>query len=214
MLQPPPGHLGRAQELDFKAHIGGVVDVLDGDILDAFQRDPGEIDLRAKGDGGQDGQLMGCINAAHIKLRIGFEIAQPVSLREDLLIGETRALHAGQDVVARAVHHPHDAGDRVARKPFGERLDDGNAARDGGLETDELIVLFRQFGQGLSVHGQHRFIGGDHVFACFDRGLGGGFGGAIFAAHEFDKHVDIVALGQLDRVVFPRIGVKVHPAIF
>ncbi len=63
------------------------------------------------------------------------------------------------------------------------------------------------------MHGQHRFVGGNHMLArrdCrFDRGLGG----AIFAPHQFDEHIHIVPLGQSNRIVFPRIGRQIDAPI-
>ena len=60
------------------------------------------------------------VDAAHVQLWIGLKIAQSVGFGKDLLIGQAGVFHARQDVVARSVHHAHDAGDLIACKPFGQ----------------------------------------------------------------------------------------------
>jgi hypothetical protein len=62
------------------------------------------------------------------------------------------------------------------------------------------------FGQRLAVMGEHRLVGGDHVLAARDRGLGRGLGRAVLAAHELHEDVHIVAHGERDGVVLPRVG--------
>jgi hypothetical protein len=148
---------------------------------------------RAEGDGGQKAQLVARVDAAHVKLGVGLQVTQPIGLGEGLLIGQARVVHARQDVVAGAVHHAHDAGDRVARQPLGQGLDHRYTARHGGLEAQVDARGLGGFGQCLAVMGEHRLVGGDHVFAARDRGLGRGLGGAVLAAHELHEDVHIVA---------------------
>ncbi len=64
-----------------------MTDVLDRDAADALQLHRVEIDAAAKGDGGHDRQLVPGIDAAHVKRRVGFEVAKLVGLRENVVIG-------------------------------------------------------------------------------------------------------------------------------
>ena len=66
--------------------------------------------------------------------------------------------------------------------------------------------VLRRLGQCLTVMGEHRLVGRDHVLAVCDRGLGGVLGGAVLAAHEFHENVHVVAAGERDGVVLPRVG--------
>ena len=60
---------------------------------------------------------------------------------------------------------------------------------------------------------EHRLVGGDHVFARCNGGLGRRLGGAVASAHQLDKDVDIIASGQGDRIVFPGVIGEGHAAI-
>jgi hypothetical protein len=117
LLEPPAGHLAHAQELDAEPHVGGAADVLDGDGADALELHMAEVHLRAEGDGGQERELVAGVDAVHVEAGVGLEVAELARLLEDLGIGQARGLHPGQDVVAGAVHHAHDAGHLVAREP-------------------------------------------------------------------------------------------------
>mmetsp|Transcript_7558 Transcript_7558/g.12975 ORF Transcript_7558/g.12975 Transcript_7558/m.12975 type:complete len:458 (+) Transcript_7558:1374-2747(+) len=205
LLQPASGLLGHAQELDLIAHISGMPDVFDADPLDPFQLDPVKIHLGAKGDGGQDGQFVRRIDAAHVKLRIGLQVAQTIRLGKDLGIGQARRFHARQDVIARPVHHTHDARDLVASEPLGQGLDHRDATGNSGLIAQGHLCGFCRLCQCLAVNGQHRLVGGNHMFARRNGRFGRVLGGTIGAAHQFDKNVHIGARGQSNGVVFPRV---------
>ena len=72
---------------------------------------------------------------------------------------------------------------------------------------------FCGFGQCLTVDRQHRLVRGYDVFAGGNCGLGRGLGGAVFAAHEFDKDIDIVARGKRDGIVLPGVGRNINAAV-
>lgn len=77
---------------------------------------------------------MARVDATHVQRGIGFQIAKCVGLCEDGIVGQARIFHAGQDVVAGAVHDAHHALDPVARKAFCQSLHTRDATRDGSLE--------------------------------------------------------------------------------
>ena len=62
--------------------------------------------------------------------------------------------------------------------------------------------------------GKQGFIGRDNILARRERCLGCVFCGAIMASHQFDKNVDILALGQRNRVAFPRIAIERDSSFF
>ena len=208
LFQPAPGHAGDAQQLDPIAHVTGGADVVDGQAADALKLHRVKGDTGAKGGGGQKRQLVPGVDAAHVQFGIRLEVAQLVGLFEDGSIRQARAFHPGQDIVAGAVHDAHDAGDFIPGQPLDQRFDHGNAASDGGLVADHAALGFGQFRQRLAMHGQHRLVGGDHVLAGVQRGLGRGLGGAVRSAHELDEDIHIVTRGQHDGIVFPGIAGK------
>ena len=62
---------------------------------------------------------MARVDPAHIQFGVGFQIAKGVGFVEHLLIGQARAFHPRQDIIAAAVHHAHDPGDVIGGQPFG-----------------------------------------------------------------------------------------------
>ena len=146
------------------------------------------------------------IYAADIQIWVSLKIAQLLGGIEYRSIRQAFVLHARQDVIATAVHHPHHPADLVACKPFGQRLDHRNATGNGGLKPDHPASGFGGQGQIMAVMGQQGLVCSDHIFACGDGGFGCQFGGAFVAAHHFDEHINIVALGQSHRIGFPGIA--------
>ena len=64
------------------------------------------------------------------------------------------------------------------------------------------------------MQGQKRLIGRNNIFACGNRGLGRGLGRAIRAAHQFNKDIHILALGQCYGIILPCVFRQIHAAIF
>jgi hypothetical protein len=75
------------------------------------------------------------VDAADVEGGVGLGVAEALGLGEDPGIGRLLGLHPGEDVVAGAVHHPHDPGDAVAGEALGQRLDHRDAAGDRRLEA-------------------------------------------------------------------------------
>ncbi len=65
----------------------------------------------------------------------------------------------------------------------------------------------------MTVMRQQRLVGGDHILARRNRGLGCQTGGAFVATHHLDEHIDIIAFGQCHWVGFPcktrQVGIAV-----
>ena len=136
-----------------------------GDGLDAFDVDLVERDVGAEGEAGQQGQLVGGIEAADVERRIGFGVALGLRLLQH--VGERAALllHRGQDVIAGAVEDAVDARDLVADQRLAQRLDDRDAAGDRRLEIQRDAVLLGERGELDAVLGEQRLVGGHDVLA-------------------------------------------------
>ena len=164
---------GNAEQLDLVAHVAGIADVIQGDGLDALDLDSAEIYLRAESQRCDHRQFVSRIKAADIESRIGFGVAQVLCFLQNF--GEAPALigHLGEDVVASAVHDAEELGNTVADQAFAQRLDDGNAARNGGLEIQRNALGLGGAGQCSTMMGQQGLVGGDDMLACgngrFDR---------------------------------------------
>ena len=79
---------------------------------------------------GQHGSLMGGVPALDIEGLVGLGVAKRLGFFEDYRIRETLALHAGENVVTRAVQDTVDAAEAIRDQTLAQRLDDGNAAGD------------------------------------------------------------------------------------
>ena len=118
------------------------------------------------------------------------------------------ALHAAQDVVARAVQDARDARERVAGQAVFDRADDRHAARDRRLEPHVTAGPPRgleQLGAGVR---DDLFVGGDDRLSRRERAPDPLFRRRP-SADELHEHVDIVGqrvvdvLGPADRGVEP-----------
>src|SRR6056297_965868 len=213
LFQPATGHLAHTQKLDLVTHVGGLLNILDAHQTDAFELDSVKVHLGSECDGRKQRQFMPRIDPTHVQFRIGFEKAKTVGLREGLFVGQVGRFHPCQDIIAGAVHHPHDSLDIIARKPFCQGFDNGNTARHSRFEPQDHAVLLGRFGQRLAMVRQQGLVRRHHVLAAAQCRLGRSLGRAIAAADQFDEHVDIVPLREGDGIVFPLITVHRNTAV-
>jgi hypothetical protein len=111
---------------------------------------------------------------------------------------------SGEDEVGGAVDDAGDPFDAVGGESFAQRLDDRDAAGDGGFESDHYALLLGGGKNLVAVLGEQRLVGGHHVLAVGDRLQDQLLGDAI-AADQFDDDVDV-------RVADHRKGVVGDPA--
>ena len=123
------------------------MNVFDGDGTNAFDHHRSKINLCAEGDGGEQSQFMGRINATHIKVWICFEISQTIGLGKDFLIGQAGIFHAREDIVAAAIHDSEHALNFIACKAFGQCFHHGDTPGNGGLIADDTAGSFGREGQ-------------------------------------------------------------------
>ncbi len=156
---------------------------------------------------------MAGVDAADVEVRVGLKIAQLAGFLEHRLIGQACGLHPGQDVVAGAVHHAHDALHAVARKAFGQGLDDRDAAGDGGLEAQGETRGLGGFGKGLAVMGEKRLVGGDDVLAGGEGGFGRVLGRAVVSRPSPRRRRRCRRAAPARRVGFPGVAGQVRVAV-
>jgi hypothetical protein len=156
---------------------------------------------------------MARVDAVDVQPRVSLKVAELPRFLEYLGVGETRAFHPGQDVVAGAVHDAHDSGHLVSRQAFGEGLDDRDAARDGGFKADHPPRGFGLKCQGMAVMGEESLVGGHHVAARRQGDLGRLLGSALVAAHELHEDIQAGMLRERDGILAPREGVELDAAI-
>ena len=149
------------------------------------------VDLRAEGEAGQDGELVGGVEAVDVEGRVGFGIAEALGVRQAGLEGQPLHLHAGEDVVAGAVEDAVDAGDLVAGERLAQRLDDRDAAGDGGLEGERHARLLGRPRKRDAMIGEQGLVGGDDRLAGRQRGLDSVLGRPVRAADELDARQSI-----------------------
>jgi hypothetical protein len=118
--------------------------------------------------------------------------------------GQALVAHLGEDEVGRAVDDAGDPLDAVGGQAFAQRLDDRDAAGDGGFEGDHDALVLGSGKDLVAVLGQQGLVGGHHVLAVVDR-LQNEFPGDAVATDQLDDDVD---LGVAD----DGKGVVGHPA--
>ena len=96
--------------------------------------DVGDAHRTPQADGRDDRQLRRRVGAVDVFGRIGFRIAGLLRLGQRVGERDRLRLHAAQDVVARAVQDAAHLDEPIARQPFLQRAQHGNAAGDRRLE--------------------------------------------------------------------------------
>ena len=136
LLEPGRGHARDAQQLDPVAELVRERDVHGRDVPDALDVDRVEAWPAAEGQRGQQRQLVRGVDAVDVEGGVGLGVAQGLRLGQH--VGELAAglAHRGQDEIAGAVEDAEDALDPIGRQPLAQRLDDRDAAGDGGLEAE------------------------------------------------------------------------------
>ena len=136
------------------------------------------------------------VEAADVKRRIRFGVAEPLSLREADLERQVLALHAGEDVVASAVENAGNPLNCVSGQTLAQGLDDGNPAADRRLE---MQLRPRSLGKGRELEPmrrEHRLIGRNDRYPAGKRSFGRLKRDSIGAADQFDEYVDFGGGGK------------------
>ena len=165
------------------------------------------IDLHAKGETHEDGELGARVESAHVFSGVGFGVAFGLRFGQHGRV--LRAFfHFAEDEVAGAVENAFDALDAIAGHALLEAGNNGNAAGDGGAVFEMAALGSGQPLQIDAVIGNEFLVGGDDAFAGFERAAHPGSGG-IETAGELDNHVDIG--GEHGIGVFAPDDARGHP---
>src|SRR5690606_2997261 len=184
------GAARHSQVLDAVAQRLGVVHVGCGQFGNAFGVGLIELQRDAEGDGRQNGQLVGGVDAFHVEGRVGLGVAQCLGFLEHVLKGTTFLAHLGEDEIAGAVDDASQPVDAVGGQAFADRLDHRDATGHGGFVGDNHAFLAGAGEDLVAVHGDQCLVGGDHVLAMLD-GLEHQFLGDGVATDQLDDHVDL-----------------------
>ena len=211
--QPTVGLARQRNELDAETQCGGMIEIDRSDMTDALDGDAGEVEPRAESDARQDAQLMRGIYAVDVEARVGLGKALCLCVREHS--GERQAfrLHPRQDIIARSVQDAVDAGQSVRRRAVAQRLDDRNAASDCCLVLERSAVRLGERGQFQPVMSKHRLVRGDERLALRQRCACQHQRRAVAAADHLDDDIDVIAGGELGRVVDPRERRGIDPSV-
>ena len=193
--------LGDAEELDGAVELAARV--LEVDRLepgDARARDERLVDVDAEGEADEDRELRPRVEAADVERRILLRVAERRRLGEAVGVAQALGLHLRQHEVRAPVHDAAEPRDLVADEVRVHRVDDGDAAADGGLvpELDAgragALRGVRLGDDGLDL-GQavrdERLVGRDDVLARAQRAEDDVLGERR-AAHDLDDEVDVV----------------------
>ena len=200
-------------QADLEAQSPGLGDIFGDDMADTACGDRIEIKCGAKGEAGQDRQLMRRINAIDIESWVCFGISQSLGIGEHIGKVTAMGLHFREDIVAGAVEDSIDRGDGIGGGPFAQALDDRNAASDCRFIFERNARLLGSLGELHAVMRDHRLIGCDKGFSGANRIAGEAQRGAVRATNQFGNHVNIVTGGEGGRIVFPGQARQVHAAI-
>ena len=99
------------------------------------------VDAGAERERGENGELVGGVEAADVEGRVGLGVAEFLRLGEADAERQPLLLHARENVIAGAVEDAGDAPDRVAGEPLAQGLDDRHAAADRRLEGERDAVI-------------------------------------------------------------------------
>ncbi len=212
--QPGLGQLGDAQQLDAVAELARELDVLRPDAADALDVHGREIDARAESHAGEDRELVRGVDAVDVEAGIGLGVAE--LLRVGQHVGErlARFAHPGEDVVAGPVEDAVDAAQPVARQPLADRLDDRNAARDGGFVGDGQALRFGREGELRAKMREQRLVGGDDVPPRVEGGFHRRARDAVRPADQLDHDVALRLARHLGGVVVPSDARQIEPPVF
>src|SRR5690606_37198326 len=194
------GAAGHTQMLDPVAQGLGIVDVGRGQLGDALGIGLVELQRHAEGNGGEDGQPVGGVDAFDVERRIRLGIAQCLSFLEHVFEGAALLAHLGEYEVTGAIDDAGQPVDTVGRQPFADRLDHWNAARHRSLEGDDDALLAGTGENLVAMHSDQRLVGGDHVLAVLD-GLEHQFEGQGIAADQLDDDIDLGVTDNGENIV-------------
>ena len=154
---------------------------------------------RLKGQGGENRELVGGVDAVHVVGGVRLGVAQALGILQGIVERAAFRGHAGEDVVGGAVEDGLQADDAVGHQILPEGADERDAAAHAGLEGDVHAVLGGQGQQLRAVLGHDLLVGGDDVLAVL-QGAAQVVHGRVLAAHGLEDHGDAGVVQDLPGV--------------
>ena len=152
----------------------------------------GVDDVATEGERGQDGRFRRGVVPLHVRRGVALGQAELLGLTQHVVVAVAVLLHAGEDVVGRAVHDPHDADDLLPRQRLAQGPDHGDGAGHRRLVKQVHPGgggHLRQLGAG---HGEQRLVR-RHDRLAVAQGHLDQLVRRVEAADDLDHHVDVVA---------------------
>src|SRR5215831_11083221 len=112
----------------------------------------------AKGNAGQNGDLVARIQAIDIQAGIRLSIAGRLRLFQRVGKFNAALLHLRKDVIARAVHNSVNSLDAVRSQRFRDRADYRHSARDRGFNSYGKIFLLRKSEELIAMQRDKRLV--------------------------------------------------------
>ena len=130
------------------------------------------------------------IDAFNVERRVGFRIAQPLSLLQRRRKCRAVVGHGREDKIGCAVDDTGEPFHLIAHHPAGQCIDDRNAARHCGFKAQHDAFSIGVGNEFVAVARDDRLIGRHHrLFARY--GVSDELQSRIFTADQFDDDVDI-----------------------
>src|ERR1019366_7997765 len=185
------------EQLDRVTELVGKLDVRLRYRADAFDVDVFGFHPEAVGQRRQDADLVQRIVAVDVERGLGLGVALRLRVLEHRRKVRPLELHAGEDVIARAVDDAVKVGDTVADEAFAQGFDDRNAAANAGLVVEVRAVFPRGAKQLFTMRGEEGLVGGDHRLAELQGGedhRAGDRGAANHLSYDIDLGIGDDAL--------------------
>ena len=142
---------------------------------------------------------MSCIEAADVKRRIRFSIAEPLSFAETDFERQIFGLHAGENIVASAIENAGNALNHVSGQTLAQGLYDGYPASHRRFKIQPGAESFGESRELETMRREHRLVGRDHRDAAREGGSHRVESDSISPADQFDENVDAGRGGKLRR---------------
>ena len=181
---------GNTEVLDPISQLFGEADVSRRDAANALGVGLLKLQRYAKRDSAHDRQLVGRINAFHIKRRICFGVTQLLRLlkhfRKLTLLGR----HFGKNKISCSVDDACEPLDVVGCQPLPQGLDYRNSTSYGAFKRERDFIGARQRKQLVASFRNQGFVRCHHMFAVAQGALDH-LEGHIVATHGFHHHINL-----------------------
>ena len=197
--------LGDGEQLDRVSEPAGVRDVGCTDRADALAVYVGVDDVAAERERSQDGRFGRGVVPLDVRRGVALGQAKLFGLAQHVVVAVAVLLHAGEDVVGRAVDDPHDPDDLLPRQRLAEGPDHRDGACHGRLVEQVHAGGGGHLGQLGAGHGEQRLVRRDDRLAVAQGRLDQ-LVRRMEATDDLDHHVDVVAGHQRGGVGTDEVG--------